>query len=88
MLWYSPSEMVCPHEKYSPKIGDYLFFPSNESSQIIQESGFYFFIFYFNVFILKCYGLALAYENSAPLPADIPTLTSPIVPQLWLIDII
>ena len=40
---------------------------------------------YFNVFISKCDGLALAYENLAPLSAKkMPTLTSPIVPQLAL----
>ena len=40
-----------------------------------------------SIFLLKCYGLALPYENFAPLPSKIPTLTSPIVPQLGLRDV-
>ena len=42
---------------------------------------------FFLFFILQCLfrnATALAYENFAPLPAKIPTLTSPIVPQSWL----
>ena len=38
----SPSEMVCPRKKYWPKIRQ-IDFPLNESDQIIQEPGFYFF---------------------------------------------
>ena len=86
----SHAEMVCPAlEKYSEQIGDYVFLEMKPGSNYIQEPGFfkkiYIYIFFnFIVFISKRYGLVLAYENLASLPAKIPALTSPLVPQLWL----
>ena len=70
-------------------------FPSNEIGQINQEPGFHFnkkkkiyiyfyFILNFNAFIFEMlrFSIALAYnENFNQLPAKIPTLTSPVIPQ-------
>ena len=43
---------------------------------------FFVLFFYFSVFISKWHGLPWTYEDFAPLPANIPTLTTPVVPQL------
>ena len=78
---YSPSEMVCPHAIYSAKIGDYIFLQIKVVQLFMsQGSNFVIQCVYFKM--LLC--LALAFENFALLPATIPTLTSSIVPQLWL----
>ena len=77
--WYS-TEMVCLIKNIQLKSGITFSFKWKRSNY----SGTRVLIFCFNVFIRKCYGLALTIENIAPLPANIPTLTSPIVPQVWL----
>ena len=73
--------MVCPHEKYSAKIGHELFLQSWKQS---NYSGAGVINCYFD--ILQCVyfemlRFSIGVWEVAALPAQSPTLTSPIVPQ-------